>query len=128
VTRSREEANAYSRGYAAGKRSADASNASERARADDAAQRAERAEKLQGIGHCEDCAHWNRGDRPRHGWEGCAWGTCSAPRAAGTPWGTWCAVDASQRDNLKITTTPRFGCVLFKVAPTTDGDYDGDRP
>ena len=107
----------YSKGYTTGKRSADASNASERARADQAAERAERAEKQQGLGHCEDCANWRRGNKPQHGWESCAWGICDAPRGAGTPWGTWSCIDASHRDGVKIQTTPRFGCVLFKAAP-----------
>jgi hypothetical protein len=104
----------YAKGYATGCKRSDAANARERERADQAVQRAERAEKQQGLGHCEDCAYWIRGDRPRRGWEGCAWGICEAPRAAGTPWGTWACIDASVREPLKIQTTPRFGCVMFK--------------
>lgn len=116
----REEKNAYSRGYATGKRSADAALAEQRARADDAARRAEFAEGANGVGHCEDCKHWDRGGG-RAGWENCAWGDCRAPRAPGTPWGCWMHAD----DGKPISTTPRFGCVLFlaKSAPDGGGEH-----
>lgn len=99
----------YSAGYVAGCRRSDREKERERERADRAAHRAERAETQQGIGHCEECAHWMRGDKPSSNWESCAWGICTAPRAAGTPWGTYACADGD-----KIQTAPRFGCVLFQ--------------
>ncbi len=105
----------YSKGYNTGKRSADALLADERARAEQAVQRSERAEKEQGLGHCEDCKYWRRGDRPANGWSSCTWGICDAPRAAGTPWGAWACLDTEIRD-AKIQTTPRFGCVIFMMS------------
>jgi hypothetical protein len=107
----------YSKGYTAGCRRSDPEIAKALEMADHAAKRAERAEKAQGVGHCEDCAYWHQGDKPRHGWESCAWGICRAPRAAGTPWGTWSSVDTYRRERMDIQTTPRFGCVVFMKAP-----------
>lgn len=112
----------YNKGRYTGERKADARLAEEVQRAAQAVKRAERAEKQQGLGHCEDCAFWRRGDKPARGWELCAWGICDAPRAAGTPWGTWASADSAHRE-VKIQTTPRFGCVVFMVAnPVEPGD------
>lgn len=108
MTMTREEKTAYGRGYATGKRSADATLAEQRARADEAARRAEFAESANGVGHCEDCKHWDRGGGGS-GWERCSWGVCRVPCAPGTPHGCWATGD----DGKPITTTPRYGCVLF---------------
>jgi hypothetical protein len=105
----------YNKGRSTGERKADAALAAAEQRAQQAVERAERAEKQQGLGHCEDCAYWRQGDKPRHGWECCHWGICDAPRAAGTPFGAWWCVDSAVRDNVAIQTTPRFGCVVFKA-------------
>jgi len=106
----------YNKGYSTGSKRSDEALARERERADQAVQRAERAEKERGLGHCEDCKYWRRGDAPRHGRESSAWGICDAPRAAGTPWGTWACSDSAHRDQSRIETTPRFGCVVFMMA------------
>lgn len=72
------------------------------------AQRAERAEAAAGIGHCENCRHWKKRS-PSH-----AWGDCTAPRAPGTPYGTWIqGEDPDTRRIALVSTSPRFGCVLF---------------
>lgn len=113
----------YSRGYQKGRRTgqrtADAELALERARAEQAVQRAERAEKQQGLGHCEDCTYWRRGGYGPNQ-RACAWGLCEAPRAAGTPWGTY-AYPATRESNAAIQTTPRFGCVVFMARNTSHG-------
>lgn len=72
------------------------------------AQRAERAEAAAGIGHCEDCQHWSR-PAPT-----CAWGNCMAGKAPGTPFGCWAqAEETGTHRVVQISTSPRFGCVLF---------------
>lgn len=106
----------YQKGASTGKRYAERIRMEYHDRAQRAAERAERAETKQGIGHCENCAHWRKGDRPRRGWESCAWGICDVPRSAGTPWGTWANDHMSDG---KIATTPRFGCVLFSSIKET---------
>ena len=110
----------YSRGYNKGRytgeKKADEALARERARADQAVQRAERAEKQQGLGHCEDCTYWRRGGRLPNP-QVCAWGICEAPRAAGTPGGTWAGAGSAERD-VAIQTTPRFACVVFMPRST----------
>lgn len=74
------------------------------------AQRAERAEKAAGVGHCEDCQHWRR-PHPTY-----AWGICTATKAPGTPWGCWAqAEEVDTRRTVQISTSPRFGCVLFQT-------------
>ena len=109
----------YGKGYSTGCRRSDAANAAERERADLAANRAERAEQRQGIGHCEGCAHWDRGDSMSYDSgtpSRCAWGICTAKRGAGGVWGTWAEVygQAGSGQSAKIATTPRFGCVIFR--------------
>lgn len=78
-----------------------------------AAQRAERAEAGAGIGHCDGCANWVR-PAPSY-----AWGYCNASRAAGSPWGCWAQAPELEgaRDKGRITTSPKFGCVLFQPSP-----------
>ena len=102
----------YSNGYNAGCRRSDKELMRVRLESRQVAERAERAEKAQGLGHCEDCLHWARGG------DNCAWGYCSVPRKPGTPWGTW-ITDAGTVPGRIGQTAPRFGCVLFSVA--TDG-------
>lgn len=93
----------YQKGYNTGSIRSNKAISEAMSRADNAAKRAERAEKQQGIGHCENCALWTRGCPT------CSWGHCGAQREAGTPNGTWIQIDGG-----KIMTTPHFGCVLFQ--------------
>jgi hypothetical protein len=98
----------YSKGYATGR--GDQSKIEQRhyAEVQAVAVRAERAETASGIGHCENCTHWRKPD-PSY-----AWGNCTATRAPGTPWGCWAqAEDVTTRHTVQISTSPRFGCVLF---------------
>lgn len=113
--------NGYSNGYAAGCRRSDKAIAHERFVANQAAQRAERAEKQQGLGHCEDCTFWKRGAGSANP-ENCAWGMCEAPRVAGHPWGVFALADAGPISDAKIQTTPRFGCVVFMAANVISGN------
>lgn len=111
----RAEHNAYGRGYAAGARRSDREVAAMREEAKRTAERAELAEKAQGIGHCEECRYWVRGgDGPNA--SACAWGVCTVPRGIGTPWGVWASADHPLVGGPgNITTTPRFGCVMFRA-------------
>lgn len=100
----------YKAGYSAGRTSCEPSLIAERQLALDAAQRAERAESAKSIGHCDECFHWIRGGLGNYAHKDvCAWGVCNIKRAAGTPWGTRMWAD----DSNPVTTTPKFGCVLF---------------
>ena len=105
--------NSYGKGYAAGWRRSDAELAEAREQAKRAAERAELAEKGNGIVHCEECEHWLRGGGVK-GASVCAWGVCEAPPGAGTPFDTWMKVEGEVG---RIITTPRFGCVLGVVSP-----------
>src|ERR1700741_3789944 len=98
------EKQAYSRGYQAGVRIRDATRMEWDRQMQAVAARAERAEKAAGIGHCQDCSHWNQPPD-------CSWGYCNVPaRNPGPPFGCW-----GQRDKspIRISTSPMFGCVLF---------------
>lgn len=102
----------YKRGYGSGYNTGrgDQSKIEQRHQAEllAVAQRAERAEAAGGIGHCEDCAHWRR-PKPEY-----AWGNCLAQKAPGTPYGCWAqAEEAGTYKNVMVSTSPRFGCVLF---------------
>lgn len=98
----------YGKGYMTGCKRSDEARASEQARADHAAQRAERAESATSIGHCVECGYWLRGGGGPNV-SVCAWGICEVGRCAGTPWATF----ANGQDGRPIQTTPNFGCVLF---------------
>ncbi|MBI4695515.1 MAG: high-potential iron-sulfur protein [Gammaproteobacteria bacterium] len=93
----------YSKGYAAGRKRSDKELNYLRNAARLASARAYRAEKAEPYGHCEDCGFWMRGiDR-------IAWGTCTVhaqPKVAGDLW-------ESSRDGKPITTSRKFGCLLF---------------
>lgn len=110
-----EYSRGYNKGRSTGERKANEALTREKTRADQAVQRAERAEKQQGLGHCEDCAYWRRGGHTPNP-KLCAWGLCEAPRAAGNPWGTWARPDDHGRNTAAIQTTPRFGCVVFMAS------------
>lgn len=71
----------YSKGYTTGTTRSDKRLADMHDQQKRLAERVERAEKQQGLGHCEDCAHWTKGC------DTCAWGYCNAAalRHAGTP-------------------------------------------
>lgn len=99
----------YSKGYNTGKTSADKRLVEMHDQGKRLAERVERAEKQQGVGHCEDCSHWTRACPT------CAWGYCDAARIkhAGTPWGTWIRAEGPNHEDGRVMTTPRFGCVLF---------------
>lgn len=101
----------YGKGYHTGKTSADKRLAAMHEEAKQVVERAERCEKQLGWGHCEDCAHYTKGG------ERCAWGYCSMPRGAGTPWGTWMKAEGADGKNGKLQVAMRFGCVLFKSRP-----------
>lgn len=75
------------------------------------AERAERAEAAAGLGHCDECRHWERACPV------CAWGYCNASKQAGSPWGCWAQGPSigDGRDLGRISTTPKFGCVMFAV-------------
>ena len=98
----------YSSGYNAGRKESSAAQLKFDKESLISAQRAERAESGAGIGHCDECVNWVR---PTN----CNWGYCEASRAAGSPWGCWAQGPEmpNSRDFGRITTTPKFGCVLF---------------
>lgn len=109
----------YGKGYNTGKNSADKRLAQMHDEHKQLVERVERAEKQQGLGHCEGCANWQRGCPT------CAWGYCNAKRAAGTPWGTFIRGEDATGADGRIMTTPRFGCVLFQSVNATDSRVEG---
>ena len=91
----------YSKGYNAGRRRALRFMDTILAEAKRLRERAQRAEAAQGLGSCQNCAHWARN-------EGCYWGHCLQPRSrtVETPW--------FREDRASsIVTQENFGCVLF---------------
>mgnify|MGYP001574838203 CR=1 FL=1 len=107
----------YSKGYNTGKISADARLREMHLESLQVAERAERAEKQLGWGHCEDCANYTKGG------ENCAWGYCNTHRGAGTPWGTWIRGENKDGSQGRVAVAMRFGCILFKrISPRLDGD------
>lgn len=112
MTKSRDYKLGYANGYNAGCRRSNSTVERERSRAFQASQRAERAEKQQGLGHCEGCKYWSRGNGAPYA-EEYSWGICEAPRLAGTPWGVYVNASMTNQRAAKIQTTPRFGCVMF---------------
>lgn len=108
---STQEKKDYARGYAAGTKIRTATTAQHYRELQEVALRAERAEKASGIGHCEHCRHWNPPPN-------CSWGYCNVTRRMpGTPNGCWMQPN---RGEGPISTSPRFGCVLFSAMPSTD--------
>lgn len=108
MTQSSDYKRGYSKGYSTGSLRGDKRAVAEHENSKQVAERAERAEKAQGLGHCEDCANWQRAC------DNCAWGYCNAKTGAGTPWGTWIRAEDSNGADGRVTTAMRFGCVLFK--------------
>ena len=103
----------YSKGYAAGLRRSDAENSRLRETANQAAARAERVEKGQGLGHCENCNSWIRGDGSPNA-NICAWGKCISEPVAGSPYGSRMWSEGNEK-KAAIMTTPLFGCVMFRA-------------
>lgn len=98
----------YSKGYTTGRGEQSAIEQRHRAELLAVAERAERAETASGVGHCEDCQHWQK---PQISY---AWGHCTVGQAPGTPYGCWAqAEEAETYRTVRISTSPRFGCVLF---------------
>lgn len=108
MTRSADYKQGYGKGYYAGRSDQGEIERRHLAELKDVAARAERAESASGVGHCERCRHWDK--RPDT-----TWGYCSASRQPGTPWGCWGQGNFinERYDQGRISTTPRFGCVLF---------------
>jgi hypothetical protein len=100
----------YSKGYNAGTREIAAVRQRCFEQVEDASARAEHAQVAAGIGHCNGCRHWARGS------ERTLWGLCNASEGAirGVPW------FRGDDGRSAVTTSERFGCVLFAPKGTAD--------
>lgn len=108
----------YSKGYVAGCHRADKAIARARELEADAIARANRAEAGQGLGRCEDCAHWVREPQT-------AWGHCKPPESrydAEHGLAIWFGNTTAWGERIPIATSAGFGCVLFRArtAPATE--------
>lgn len=90
----------YQRGYQRGQASMRGSIDEHRRAAEEANERARRAEA--GIvGHCQQCARWARN-------EGCRWGYCNPPKSITLANENWWG-----EPGQKVCTQENFGCVRF---------------
>jgi hypothetical protein len=110
MTKSADYKQGYTKGYNTGRKETAELDRKYRDREMQLAVRTERAESDHGIGHCEGCKHWEK-PRPE-----AQWGLCNAPQSPGSPWGCWAQGPYDNKwDRGLISTSPRFGCVLFSA-------------